>query len=57
MNQYVKKHENPGNKVVVEVNVTDVVKYLCITGVVIVALVLASRVLTKIFTNKSIDLM
>ncbi|NLJ90186.1 MAG: hypothetical protein GX323_04725 [Clostridiales bacterium] len=56
MYQDKNKHDNP-NKITVEVNVAKIVKYLCITSVLIVSLVLGSKVVTEVFTHKSDDLM
>lgn len=57
MNVEVKKDASQGSKVVVEVNVADIVKYICITSVIIASIVFASKVLSKVLDNKLNDLL
>lgn len=50
-----KKNENPGVNVSVKVDVEKVVKYLCITGVIITAIVAVAvcKVVPRLFNNIS----
>lgn len=48
-----KKNENPGVNVSVKVDVEKVVKYLCITGVIITAIVAVCKVVPMLFNNIS----
>lgn len=52
MSLEVKKNANEGNKVVVDVDVANIVKYLCITSIIIVSIVFGSKIFSKIFDNK-----
>ena len=49
MSLEVKKNANEGNKVVVDVDVANIVKYLCITSIIIVSIVFGSKIFSKIF--------
>lgn len=48
-----KKNENPGVNVSVKVDVEKVVKYLCITSVIITAIVAVCKVVPRLFNNIS----
>lgn len=50
-----KKSENVGNKVMVEVNVANIVKSVCVTSVIIVSIVFGSKLITKFLDLKSSD--
>ena len=57
MNNEVNKHGNPGNRILVEVNVANIVKYICVTSVIIVSIVLGAKVLMRIFSKESNNLL
>lgn len=50
----VNKNGNPEKKVVVEVNVANIMKYICISNVLIVAIVFGSKIFSQLFDSKSI---
>ena len=55
MSEQVKKDTNQGNKIAVEVNVAEIVRHLCITGIIIVSIVLGSKILSRTFDRISFE--
>lgn len=57
MSVEVKKHENSRPKVAVEVNVANIVKYVCITSVIIVSIVFGCKTFSKMIDSNMFDFM